>query len=450
MRNLAGLITVVSVIGLPAQAADLAFKAPPREAAFVAPFTWQGLYTGFHLGHGWGQRTLQESSEFGDSALTEPRGFYFGSTMGYNWQFGRLVFGAEADFSHGRIENSVNLGEIDDVGLAGTARIDWFGTVRGRLGLAHDRFLVYATGGFAWAHVNSTIDFNVGAGNVRLYDDRLHTGWTAGGGIEYAFAPGWSAKAEYLYMDLGTQGYTHFSPDLPLDIAMTMHTVKVGLNRQFPVSDLPHRALMRDRAEDFPFTWAGLYLGGHVGYGWGSRASEGAGGLPLPEPQGAFYGSTIGYNWQSGQMVLGAEADFSFGRLEDSVIWESGGGDSIGATAHMDYFGTVRGRVGFASNRFLAYATAGLAWGHVHSTIDLRSDPVALRIYDHQTHVGWTAGGGVEYAFARNWTVKAEYLYLDLGTRDYAYFSSEAPVAVSMTAHTGRLGLNYKFDPRAR
>lgn len=176
------------------------------------------------------------------------------------------------------------------------------------------------------------------------------------------------------------------------------------------------------------FSWTGFYIGANAGYMWGS-GQDGINGL---DPEGWLGGGQLGFNYQFGNnVVLGAEADFQGSDISDSGdIF-----DIYGTRSKMDYFGTVRGRVGYAFDNVLPYVTGGFAWGHNKVTdtdFDLSSE---------NTHYGWTVGGGVEYALTNNWTVKAEYLYMDLGQEYYDSIGED----VGLTSSTARLGVNYKF-----
>lgn len=175
------------------------------------------------------------------------------------------------------------------------------------------------------------------------------------------------------------------------------------------------------------FSWTGFYLGANTGYSWGS----GKGGISDLDPQGWLGGGQVGFNYQFGNnVVLGAEADLQGSNITDSAIdgvWDP--------RSKMDYFGTVRGRIGYAFDNVMPYFTGGLAWGHNEIT---NRD---LGISSDNTHVGWTVGGGLEYALSNNWTVKAEYLYMDLGDEYYSSIGEDAGLKTS----TARIGVNYKF-----
>jgi len=222
-----------------AQAADLAVRPAPVQEAYVAPFTWTGLYSGFHVGYGWGNtRGRVDALNLNDVPnMPKPNGWFAGTSVGYNWQMSNIVLGVEADFSYGKVKGSSTIFNIPNVGSVGaTSNLDYFFTVRGRLGFAMDRFLVYGTGGFAYGHNNATVNLTAANGvGVRIFDDNGHTGWTAGGGLEYAVTNDWSIKGEYLYMDLGRKNY-HFiqgAPNLAANLGLRVHTAKIGLNYKF-------------------------------------------------------------------------------------------------------------------------------------------------------------------------------------------------------------------------
>ena len=120
------------------------------------------------------------------------------------------------------------------LGVSAKESVDFFGTVRGRIGYAMDRTLIYATGGFAYGEVNSRFDLTNGAATARLTRDRTDTGFAVGGGLEYALNPAWSFKVEYQYIDLGSEKATGTSSNgvflTTNEIDTNFHTVRVGIN----------------------------------------------------------------------------------------------------------------------------------------------------------------------------------------------------------------------------
>ncbi|MET0408259.1 MAG: outer membrane protein [Hyphomicrobium sp.] len=198
-----------------AWAADLGpyqpYTPPQPEVEYRAPAAiWEGAYVGINGGYGWS-----------NSTFTEPEGGFGGGQIGYNWQRDRIVFGIEGDFQAGDI--SGNAYNFADDAFA-HSNVNWFSTVRGRLGIANGPLLVYGTAGLAIADFDTAVDF----GGPRFRDSDTKTGYAAGGGVEWAFAPNWSMKAEYLYLGFGddrlSSGYR---------INNDFQTVRVGLNYKF-------------------------------------------------------------------------------------------------------------------------------------------------------------------------------------------------------------------------
>jgi len=211
------LASVALSVATAASAADMPArpyqKAPPP--AVVAVYNWSGFYIGAMGGYGW--ETDAGSGGFG------------GGTIGYNWQFpgSQFVFGIEADVAGASIKDSFT----EDVGgllITQDSKINAFGSVTGRVGLAFDSALLYAKGGYAWANNKASIS----ALGTTFSDSQTHSGYTVGGGLEYLFTPSWSLKGEYMYSSLGGETY-NFGGD-PFDSgAIDMHTVKIGVNYHF-------------------------------------------------------------------------------------------------------------------------------------------------------------------------------------------------------------------------
>ncbi|WP_428030721.1 outer membrane protein [Ancylobacter sp.] len=164
------------------------------------------------------------------------------------------------------------------------------------------------------------------------------------------------------------------------------------------------------------FTWTGFYIGANAGYGWGTADYS-------PDVDGFLGGLQAGYNWQgAGPLVLGVETDIQYADVSSSVFT-------------LDYFGTVRARLGYAFDQVMVYGTGGFAYGGgTYERFGLSND---------RNHFGWTIGGGAEYAIDRNWSVKGEYMYVDLGEETYSTISG--PRDVSTTANILRAGVNYRF-----
>jgi outer membrane immunogenic protein len=184
-----------------------------------------------------------------------------------------------------------------------------------------------------------------------------------------------------------------------------------------------------------PFSWTGFYAGINGGYGFGRAKWS---GLPADfNVNGGMVGGQLGYNWQTGQLVLGVEGDGDWTALRGTANPGTCGGRPC--TTDNDFLSTFRGRAGFAFDRWLPFATAGLAVGNIRPAV-----PGFTGI--DQTNAGWTAGGGLEYAVAPSWTVKAEYLYVDLG-KDTCTTMCGLPTGntVGLTTNVARAGINYRF-----
>jgi outer membrane immunogenic protein len=200
-----------------------------------------------------------------------------------------------------------------------------------------------------------------------------------------------------------------------------------------------------------PFSWTGFYIGVNAGYGWSDSSDKfalTATGFHGLEPEGGFGGGQIGYNWQSANLVLGVEADIQGSGIEDKAT------DAIGNIfkSRLDYFGTVRGRLGYAFGPSLLYATGGFAYGGIRNDA-ISVGPVPFKFSG--TASGYVVGGGYEYKLNPAWSLKTEYQYINLGRNDpeNAAFGSACkfgPKCEDDAYHTIRLGLNYRFDSDRR
>jgi len=314
------------------------------------------------------------------------------------------------------------------------SKIDYFGTARTRLGYAPGPWLFYGTGGLAWAHNR----FREVAPAIRFDADQFYVGWTVGGGVEYAFAPRWSVKAEYLYANF------HENRDafeaFPRTIDPTTSAVRVGLNYRLGGVD-SGGILYPVKAPALTTAWSGSYIGLQGGYAWGHEpVIDGVFGQASSlNPSGGFGGSQTGYNWLiAPRCVFGLESETSFGSLTDSRL-SSGG---VAVTTKLDLFGSERARLGFLLNdSVLLYGTGGLAWTHVKYDID--TVIASFNPFDAY-RVGWTAGAGVEYAFDPLWSAKLEYLHADFDEYSNPYLESAR--TFNLTTDSVRMGVNYHGD----
>jgi outer membrane immunogenic protein len=281
-----------------------------------------------------------------------------------------------------------------------------------------------------------------------------------------------------------------------LSVALIAAVSTIALTQVALAADLPVKAPRYAPLPPPPYNWTGFYVGGNVGYSWGNAGSDinadpvtvidGLSLIPIPgfvgsdsvKPKGIIGGGQIGYNWQfSPNWVAGLEADWQASGEKAShsftdpfsFIFNAGGGFFIPVTgaAVMDYeakiswFGTLRGRIGYAWDRVMLYATGGLAYGEiklagtntVSGTVGGAPFLAVTAIGHSKVNAGWTVGAGIEGALVDHWTWKAEYLYMDLGSLDDPDIDLAA-ISTSggrVTTHTNftdnivRVGLNYRF-----
>jgi outer membrane immunogenic protein len=166
------------------------------------------------------------------------------------------------------------------------------------------------------------------------------------------------------------------------------------------------------------YSWAGPYLGGNIGWNWGSVDNN------PTKPSGFAGGVQAGYNWQNGPWVFGVEGDIQASGAEQTFApWKFSN----------PWFGTVRGRAGYAVNNILFYGTAGLAFGELSGQ--------TFGLTESHTNVGWTVGLGAEFGLARNWSAKVEYLFVDLDDSNFVITGAQNGYRFGLV----RAGVNYHF-----
>jgi outer membrane immunogenic protein len=212
---------------------------------------WTGFYVGLAGGPAWGHSSQTDrgippgptgpTGPTGQTGPTGPtggasggigdgrynmRGGLIGAGIGYNHQFGSWVAGLETDFSYASVKGSSNVCGVTPH-ACGTELGPWLGTVRGRFGPTWDRWFAYATGGLAYGRVRAWDSLFAVSGSKTL------VGWTAGAGIEAILAPKWTAKVEYLYIDLGSGHLYDIVPGVPETVSLNAHVLRIGINYRF-------------------------------------------------------------------------------------------------------------------------------------------------------------------------------------------------------------------------
>ena len=230
-------LATVAVLGFTsvASAADMPVKAP---APIVAPlYNWTGPYVGIAGGYGWGNSGQTDPGIVINQTVTSEDGSYavnggiLGGTLGYNWQQGPWVFGVEGDFSWADISGSSNTcGATTPIPHACGTKLESLGTLRGRIGYAMGatgNWLPYVTGGLAVGELQAWDAFTPASGS------NFRAGWTVGGGVEVGITQNWTAKVEYLYVDLGSQQMFNVVPGVPETVSFTANILRAGVNYRF-------------------------------------------------------------------------------------------------------------------------------------------------------------------------------------------------------------------------
>ena len=441
-------------IGIPLIYKAPAYKAPPYGAPIVTAWSWAGPYLGINVGYSAGKSKTDTvfsdatagSALFATGSSDNLNGVIAGFQGGYNWMASNwLVAGLEADIQlstqnttptyvcPGAVCNPL-IGDAAAVaaGLDRAQKLDWFATVRGRLGATvTPNSMMYLTGGLALAEIKtagtlsgSNLSFDesgnpvVAPVGVNFYDHRTKAGWTAGAGIEAHLGGNVTGKVEYLYLDFGRVSTAATNPlnatpvTVNLDSRVTDHIVRVGINYKFdPLATvynapLAANALALDKAPIVTaWSWAGPYLGVNYGYGWGksntdtvlSDASSSAALVATnmsAKLDGMTFGGQAGFNWQSGPWVAGIEADIEQSRQRGRAATlncstaicnpaiSAFGLDapvSVRMAQKLELFGTLRGRLGVTPTpESLLYATGGLAVGRIKTSGTITGSSLTL------------------------------------------------------------------------
>ena len=223
--NRIALVSAIALLGFaaaaPAQAADLSvaplYKAPPVVA--MPAYNWSGFYLGVNGGGGWG------TSNWDSAGSLSMSGAVAGGTAGFNWQMGHAVLGLEGDVDWSNLQGTTTTSAACPPGC--TTGNDWLATARGRAGYAFDRVMPYVTGGLAVGDIKASTPGFAGS-------SQTNAGWTAGGGVELALSNNWTAKAEYLHVDLGNMNCGFNCGVGPSNnVSLKSDLVRGGLNFRF-------------------------------------------------------------------------------------------------------------------------------------------------------------------------------------------------------------------------
>jgi outer membrane immunogenic protein len=453
-----------------ARAADLPVrtyvKAPIAKTAAV--YDWTGFYAGVNLGlavGGEGRSGLDVPGLGGafETFNLASLGAVGGGQAGYNYQSGNWVIGAEADIQGIGNENHANciLTCNAATGAVISQDLTWFGTVRGRVGYASGPILNYFTAGFAYGGVKTNLTERLLGTPGAFSADTIKTGYVLGSGIEAALGGNWTAKIEYLYVDLGstTSSFTGAGVPQILGTEVRESIFRAGVN--YRLGGNGGMLALTPAAN-----WTGFYAGGNGGSGIARDATTHTVAV-VPTlnnsfdlaPRGYNGGLQAGYNWQQGNIVYGVETDIQYSTQETdrSCLITCTSTTSAAFRQKLDWFGTARGRIGYGVGPTLFYATGGLAYGEVKTRV---TENIALSGISDTTNfkdvrAGWALGAGVETPLELfdwfkpgQWSVKTEYLYIDLGSASNSYNLNGVAhtLTTEETNHIFRTGVNYHFD----
>lgn len=227
MKRLGIMLSTILLLSTAGQAADLGWNSGASPIYSPAPASgWSGFYAGINGGYGWGTLT-REPAGGGPQTVNNTGGWNLGGQAGYNVDMGGFILGAEADLQWSSV------GYTEDIPGIGSfkAGIDFYGTLRGRAGMAFGQVMPYVTGGFAAGRGTASVTNGVG---VTTSQSATHMGWTAGVGLEAQATQNISIKTEYLYVDLGTQTYAGPLAGLGgIDATQRFSVVRAGINYKF-------------------------------------------------------------------------------------------------------------------------------------------------------------------------------------------------------------------------
>jgi high affinity Mn2+ porin len=315
---LAGAAFGALALGSPAMAADMPLKAPHLRPAF----DWSGFYIGGHTGYGRGSSTAVLSDPLAVSTNSVFSGVIGGVQGGYNVQMpSGLLLGVEADltFPNYMISNKI-VSTLTGAHSEVVEALDYAGTVRGRIGYTSGHWLVYATGGFAFAGERFVNTPDVGGTDQKHINVR--PGWAAGAGVEYAFAPHWSVKLEYLYSQFD-RANIRFPSGAEHNSTLDFQQIRIGLNRKIDWPGSNSRTLKSDLTDPESDRWEihgqSTYLG--QGYPAFRAPYTGTNSLTPARQYQATWSNSLYLNarlWEGGEVYYNPELLQGFG-LSDTV-----------------------------------------------------------------------------------------------------------------------------------
>lgn len=427
-----------------AQAADLGVKGPVYKAPVANVLDWSGFYVGVHGGVASGQYrdNYDDAGDFGRGDFAKA-GALLGGQVGYNRMYGRTLYGIELDASWAGIRSSI----IDNEGDTRQFKTNFLASARLRTGVAVDNWLLFSTIGVAYAQSKFTL-IGTGGDTPSPASVSLNSvGFVSGLGAEYAFAPNWSVRGEYLFYRFNKRrdipALTNDSDATDFVKLDNIHVFRVAANYRFN-----GMAPVRPAA---PTTdWRGFYVGAHAGYGRsrmpGIYDEAGDNGSLDIDPRGFLGGAQFGHNWQSGSWVYGLELDGTWSGMNKSRIDDEGDTQKL----KLSTLASFRGRIGGVSGDKLFYLTGGV--GYARSSFTLIGTGGDTPSPAKVSLSAWAPviGAGTEWAFAPGWNARLESLTYFFNKRvnmpALTNDSDAEDYIRQSTVSVVRLGVNYRFN----
>lgn len=420
-----------------ALATDLPAKAPNiyKAAPGITAVDWTGWYVGGHIGYGWGEYRGTFRDIVDEGALDMVGGGLLGGgQLGYLWQTGRSVYGVEVDGSWGNLSKSRT-----DAVATEKFKTDFIGSARFISGITVDNLLLFSSIGIAYQQTDFTVNLPAAASQ-----SLNSVGIASGFGLEWALAPNWSARAEYLYYSFDKRkdiaGLTGASSTYDFVKIDNVQAIRFGVNYRPGMS-------IKQTAAAPAGNWSGGYIGAHAGYGGssiiGAYDEEGDSGSFHIDPKGFLGGGQMGWNWQNRAWVYGVELDGTWSGMDKDRIDREGDKEKLKTSA----LASLRARIGLSAGNQLFYVTGGI--GYVQSSLTVTGSDTPSPAKATLASWGPVIGSGAEWMFAQNWTARIEGLtYLvdrkkaittltdDSDSEDFIHQRSVTVI---------RAGLNYRY-----